>query len=49
MEAVIQEDIAENEAKPDDNDALSFVSEDPILNEVFDEKFPTANVEDLFE
>ena len=48
MDAGIQEDVVEDEAK-DDDDALSFVAEDPILNEVLDEKFPTANVEDLFE
>merc|ERR1712064_150020 len=48
VDAGIQEDVVEDEAK-DDDDALSFVAEDPILNEVLDEKFPTANVEDLFE
>jgi len=44
-----QDDKANVDAEVDDDGELGFASEDPILNEVFDEKFPTANVEDLFE
>merc|ERR1719410_1512280 len=33
----------------DDDEGLGFVDEDPTFNEVLDEKFPTASVEDLLD
>ena len=51
----VEEEIEENvNSSPviddeDDDERLGFVDEDPTLNEVFDEKFPTASVEDLLE
>jgi len=47
-----EEEIEENENSypvEDDDDVLGFVDEDPTLNEVLDEKFPTASVEDLLD
>merc|ERR1712115_213886 len=41
-----EEDILED---GDEDEVLGFVDEDPILNEVLDEKFPTASVEDLLD
>merc|ERR1711874_910580 len=46
------EEKEENESSSpveDDDDVLGFVDEDPTLNEVLDEKFPTASVEDLLD
>ena len=44
-----EEDDEEDEEDEDDDEVLGFVDEDPILNEVLDEKFPTASVEDLLD
>lgn len=47
-----EEEIEENDSSSpveDDDEGLGFVDEDPTLNEVFDEKFPTASVEDLLD
>ena len=47
-----EEEIEENESSSpveDDDEGLGFVDEDPTLNEVLDEKFPTASVEDLLD
>ena len=41
------ESTEEEEEEIDEEDPIGFVDEDPILNEVFDEK--TASVEDLFD
>ena len=44
------EEIEDNEdSSPVEDDDLGFVDEDPTLNEVLDEKFPTASVEDLLD
>ena len=44
VEEVEQE---EEEEEEEEGDSIGFVDEDPILNEVFDEK--TASVEDLLD
>ena len=44
VEEVEQE---EEEEEEEEEDSIGFVDEDPILNEVFDEK--TASVEDLLD
>ena len=45
VEEVEQEE--EEEEEEEEGDSIGFVDEDPILNEVFDEK--TASVEDLLD
>ena len=51
VEEEIEENVNSSPVIDDENDdeRLGFVDEDPTFNEVFDEKFPTASVEDLLE
>merc|ERR1712183_1037893 len=45
-----EEEIEDNEnSSPEEDDELGLVDEDPSLNEVLDERYPTASVEDLLD